>query len=733
MTFVHSRRAYTLLMFSIIGTPAVADSNINTTLDNNTEPFSIPAMLVTATKLEKDSIDIPFGMTIFDSEKLTEKRVNSVYDSLENTPNVDIISSGDGRANAIKIRGVGPLGGPANAEDTSVVVYVDGIPQPLSAIDNGYIDIEQIEVLKGPQGTLFGRNTTGGAVNIITPTPSEESEFSVKMSAGGDGYHSLGAVASGEISPGKVFGRIAIETENYEAYLKNEIGPDIGENKKDVVRGTLFFTPTDDTDIKLTLSAEKDKRNFSVIGLRPESGEDFVTSLDSGNYVDKEAYGLGLTLNHETENIKFTSVSGFNYVNTNLLTDDTDSLFYTSNFEDFFGSDSTIYDNTDEDISDWNEKHTTFSQEFRLSSLAYADIEWVSGIAFYYSDYDFLYENNATYNSSSSNGIRDGEQETFSASVFGEMTFPVSNDVDVVLGLRGTKEKKTEDLSYTGNGAFGTVASANRHQELDDDFITGRTSIIYKLNENSRVFATFSTGHKTGGFQRFSTNIATGSLADDSYEGSDILSYEMGYKHHANNGMMALDFSIFYNDLSNEQVSQFDPTVSGFKTLNVDGETYGVELQTRHQLNNAFQLSTNLGYTASKMKNLDGEFISLVEGKEGNQLPNTPEWTGGLSLNYLDQAQWVNDNAELFSNLSWQYTGKRQGNIANTFTLKEYNDINISAGIILGGNIKISAFVQNLIGENKELFGFDFFNNSEDIGVSVGRDRLVGVELAASF
>jgi iron complex outermembrane receptor protein len=728
MTTAHSRRAYTALICSLLAIPVVADED--TAAEKNT---SLPSIVVTATKLEKDPIDVPFGLTVFNAEALKQKRINTVYDALKNTPNVDIVSSGDGRANAIKIRGVGPLGGPANVEDTSVVVYVDGIPQPLSAIENTHFDAERIEVLKGPQGTLFGRNTTGGAVNIITPTPTADSELSISISGGENGHYSLGTVASGELSPGKVFGRIAFTSQGDDAYIENKIGTDIGENKKEAVRGTLFFTPTDDTDIKVTLSAEKDNRTFSVIGLRPENGQDFVTSLDKPNNVDKDAYGLGVTLNHDAENVRFTSATGVNRVKTDLLTDDTDSLFFTPNFSGFFGSDSTVYDNTAQDTSDWREEHTTISQEFRLSSAEDADVEWVSGVSFYKSNFDTLYKNQATFNSASSNGTREGQQETRSNSIFGELTLPVSKDVSVVAGLRSTNEKKTEDLSYIGNGATGTVASATRKQDLEDKFITGRTSVIVAIDPFSRVFATISSGHKTGGFQRFSTNIATGSLADDTYTGSDITAYEMGFKHRAGDGSMTFDLSLFYNDLDNEQVSQFDPTVSGFKTLNVDASTYGVELHSSHQLSSAFRLSSNLGYTVAEMNNLEAEFISLVKGKDGNTLPNTPEWTGGMSLQYRDRAKWIGNKTELFTDISWQYIGKRQGNISNSFTLKPFSEININTGFVLNDNIKISAFVRNLLDENKEQFGFDFFNNKDDIGVSVGRGRVIGLELAASF
>ena len=726
MLVEHLSRPHFFVIFSLLAAPVMADSQ---GLQSQEHKEVLLPLLVTATKIEKDPIDIPFGLSVMNAEALDRKRIDSVKRMLENTANVDIVTSADGRPHAIKIRGVGPLIGPANAEDTSVVVYVDGIPQPLSSIANGYFDIERVEVLKGPQGTLFGRNTTGGAINIITPTPSDEPELFIRTEVGENNHYLLDAVASGVVVEDKVYGRFSFTTKGDGAYVKNDVGPDIGEVNKNAARGALFFIPDDYTDVKLTLSAEQDIRNFSVIGLMPEEGDDFKVSLDEENKVKKDAYGLGLTVNHDMGDFTFTSATGLNDVKSHLYTDDTDGLFYSANF----GVPSNTYNNPDIDYSDWHERHKTLSQEFRLSSTENSEMSWVSGASFYHSDYNYYYVNHSQNNALTNNGTRDGDQSTQSYSLFGEGTIAVGGGFNIAAGLRYTHEKKDEDFKYTGNGLGGTVASAQRKQALTDNFVTGRTSVIYELNPTSRLFATLSSGHKTGGFQRFSTNIATVGAADDSYGGSDITAYEIGFKHRSASGDFSFDTSLFYNTLDNEQVSQFDPVAGGFKTLNVDALTYGLELQGTYRINNAWDISGNLSRTFSEMRHVDAEFASLVKGENGNALPNTPEWTGGVSIDYRDQVSWVAPGSEVFTNLSWQHTGAREGNVGNSFKLKAFDDVNLRTGVALSHDLEFYGFVNNLLDENKEQFGFDFFGQGNNLGVSVGRDRVIGLGMKAGF
>jgi iron complex outermembrane receptor protein len=708
-----------LIMRSIrIHDLAIASLFVNVSAFAETSQLSVAnarlsPVVVTATKVEKDPLDVPFGLSVLTREDLDNKNINSVEGVIHNSANTNLVSSGDGRANSntIKIRGMGPLGGAANAEDTSVVVYVDGIPVPASAIANGYFDAERIEVLKGPQGTLFGRNSAGGAINIVTPTPTDETEFSLQAQTGENNHHLVTAIASGAIEDDKLFGRLSITTQEDGAYIDNLNDDDIGDVKKQLTRGTLFFTPSDSTDIKLTLSAERDRRSYVTFGpLRSSASSKMAVQIDADNAVDKDAYGAGLTISHELTNFNFTSVTGIHDIDISQYVDGYENSLFPSNYNGYF--------------SDWDEQHQTFSQEFRLNSHSGTDIAWVTGLSYYHSDFDAVFIDGVE-GMPSFNSTRDVELISESYSWFGEVTVPMNNSLDIVAGIRYTDDSKEEDLKYTGmaNPSRGQVASANRQHELNDNFVTGRASLIYKIDPQSRLFATLSRGHKAGGFQQYSTSIATGLITKEAFKESEINAFELGYKLRSQDGRFNMSSSVFINNIKDEQVFEFDAK-NTLRILNADARTKGMELETNYQLSNAWQLAANLGYVDAELRNNGVEFDTRTGAKAGNALPVVSKWSGGLSMAYRERAPWLNDNAELFGALSWQYTGSSQADIKNSLKLRKFNTINLKLGANVTPKLELYGFANNLLDDYQEQFGTNQFGGK---GISVGRDRVMGI------
>ena len=713
MDVIHSRLV--VLAGLLVSVPVIAETDYS-----STDSSAVDTIVVTATKVEKDSLDVPFGLTVLSGKDLDNKNIHSIEGVIGNTANTDIVTSGDGRANSttIKIRGMGPLGGAANAEDTSVVVYVDGIPVPASAIANGYFDVQRIEVLKGPQGTLFGRNSAGGAINIVTPTPSDETELSVRAQGGENNHHRVSAVVSGAIAQDKLYGRLLVASQEDGAYIENQDANDLGGVKKELARATLFFTPSDITDIKLTLSAERDRRSFVSFGARrDDAGDKLVVGTDLDNEVGKDAYGVGLTINHELDSFNFTSATGYHDISINSYTDGLENNLARA----VFGVNPVT-------TSDWDEDHKTFSQELRLSSHADSYADWVTGLSYYNSQFKSLYNDNYKFPFPFSvNGQRDLKLTSESYSWFGEATLPVSDTLDLVAGLRYTNDKKTEELKFkNNNNSVGLVDSAHRQHDLSDNFVTGRASIIYKMDPRSRVFATVSRGHKTGGFQQYSDSIAIGSTADESYESSQVNAFELGYKHRSQDGTFSISNSIFYNDIEDEQVFNFDGVSGALTILNADARTMGAELESAFQLTEAWQLAANLGYLDTELRNISNQFTKLTGGKNGNELPGVAKWSGGISVDYRDRAPWINDNVELFGVFSWQYTGSRQADIANSFKLRKFNNVNVKFGASVNDQLEIYGFINNLLDNYQEQFGTNFGGPV----VAIGRNRVAGLGMS---
>lgn len=706
------------------------------------QTIDLDTIVVTATKTDQDPIDIPFGLTYRDRYQLEDKRAVTVHDIVEDVANIELSSMSDGRAEQIKIRGVGPLGMPANVEDTSVVVYLDGVPLP--NVGGAAFDLERAEVLKGPQGTLFGRNTTAGAINLTSATPTSEKEFSLSAEYGEDGHQQVQAIASGPLVEDKISARVAMQFKNIDGYISNELNADdIGRDENYFGRATLLFTPSEETEIKLVASAEKDERTFTLTTLRNHGNYPHV-ALDLPNENNKEAYSLGLNASHEFENFTLTSVTGYNHVTYDIYSDSADSVILTPLLFTRLGGlvpQSILnaqLNMAGSNFSDWEEEHTTFSQEFRVNSNEEASVNWVGGLAYYHSNFEFNYldRNNVgafgNFLFPALNGRRVGEQTTNSYSVFGEAKTSIGESgFNVTGGLRLTHERKENKLEFTGvPGIPGIVASATKNQKKTFNFATGRVSLGYDFSEQTKSFATISHGYKSGGYQRFSYNIALPAGQDDAFDSTKIWSYEIGVKHRSDDSKLNLAASVFFNDIKNEQVLNLNSTTQSFQVAGVDARTWGAEIEGSYFLTDSFEIGGNIGYTHSEMRNASKDFSLITEGgKNGNTLPNIPSWTGGVSVSYRQDAAWIGSQSQLFANMSWQYMGAREADAANSFKLAAHNMINAKAGIDFNEHATLYAFGENLLDEHKEQFG----SNIGGPTVAPGRGRVIGLGLKLNW
>ena len=314
-------------------------------------------IVVNALKRENVSEEVPFGLSVISRKQLEERRVRRVEEVVRQVPNVNFQGFSDGRSTNFNIRGVGAIHDPLAPGDTSVTVYVDGVPQPIFAADVGFFDLEQVEVLKGPQGTLFGRNTTGGAIVVSTRKPTDKRELSILSEIGNEGYKRSELVASGAIVPGKVNGRLALRYSEIDGFVPNTLtGDEAGDRDVIAGRGTLTFKPSSKTDVTFSLTAEQDDRTFPFFLLRNQPNFPITSSFDENNS-RREVQSGALTVEHAFDKFDFTSVTGANFLQTDLYVDDTEGFFFsrvTGLPVSFFAANDSF--------TDWSEDQKTFSQ-----------------------------------------------------------------------------------------------------------------------------------------------------------------------------------------------------------------------------------------------------------------------------------------------------------------------------------------------------------------------------------
>ncbi|WP_411037650.1 TonB-dependent receptor [Shinella sp. BYT-45] len=351
-----------------------ADQNAATML----EPI-----VIYGTKRDDKAQDVPLPVTVLGAEKLQlMPKTGSNADIARSTPNFSYVDYSAQYSNVGIIRGVGSFS-PLSAEDTSVVYNVDEIPRSAYSMPVTMLDMQQIEVLRGPQGTLFGRNAQGGAVNFITNTPTFDREFSLRGEVGTNGHRLGEFIANGALIDDVLAGRLAVQYTGRDGDVRNivtggkEGGFDVG-----AVRGSLLFTPDADTRAQLTFHYNKSEDNSSRFLLRDYP--DFpISATNPENKFERENYGINLRFEHNFESFKFTSVSSIQQDTLDQRMDLTDGLIFSKvaplSF-DYFNTPGV-------DLMTYNMRDRTYFQEFRLSSLDDSPISWVAGLNYFRSEF----------------------------------------------------------------------------------------------------------------------------------------------------------------------------------------------------------------------------------------------------------------------------------------------------------------------------------------------------------
>lgn len=685
-------------------------------------------LMVTARKVKEDALKVPVSMTLFDRQMLDDRRIDDVEHLLHAMPNISFSSLGDRRSTYLSIRGVGPMAQPMDFDDTSVVTYIDGVPQPSFGSDLRFLNVERIEVLRGPQGTVFGRNAQAGAINITTRQPSDSFEGMLRAEAGlNSESENVGQLSvSGPLIEDRLGGRFSAAYSNLGPDVDNKSsGGKLGKVETGVFRGSLVYTPSASTRFVLTGNYERDNNTPSNFLLK--NGPSFpAVQIDPKGWVNRQLSGLSLTANHEFERLQFTSVSAVNHYNFKNLTNNSEALTFSKMFS--MPASSFI---PATDWSTYDESQNSLYQELRLSSLDNADRVWVGGVNYLHNSYKLTTNYDSAF-FSSTNGTRNGDHDTNSYAAFGEMTVPLyGNDrLKGTLGGSYTHDRKTYDSKYRSNGFPGTVAKFDQSGVLSDDMLTGRAALSYELTDNNSIYTSVSRGAKSGGFPNFTNNAPSG-RKDTPYKDSTSWSYEVGSKNRFLNGRSALNAALFCNTVKDENLFALDSASFTFVPKPIDTHNYGVELEGSYQLADSWTLSGGLGYTHAELRNVSEDVAASSGARNGNFVPAVPKFNTNLTLQYYAAADWLGlPDTNIFALAQHQYVGSREADVGSHFKLDAYQLFNAKAGLEFS-SFDLYLFGQNLTNERPQYIGL--YYGPQSTAITVGHGRVLGVGTQIRF
>ena len=625
-------------------------------------------IVVTATKRAESLQDVPISITAVTGYTLEKLAVDDIMDLYVQTPGLSFSRAG-GEAQ-VYIRGIGTDAFGVTI-DPSVAIHSDGIylGRPQMGLAQ-FLDVDRVEILKGPQGTLYGRNATGGAINIVSRMPTDEFEGYLGLGLGTYDRKELKGAISGPLSDNWT-GRFAVrvlEDEGFTNDLQPQGADSIDDQDMLAMRGILQYDAAERLDF--TLIAEHsdfksgnrsarplDDLSFAVVnGALPQNFGDTRNNLPT--FFDWDTGSVTAIINYElSDSIMLTSVTGYR---------DYDSDF-------FFNTDGTEIEVT---RSYFEYKSDQFSEELRLTSTNDGPLNWIAGAYFLTEDKEgALGLGRATHPSFGVvSFIIPNQDETDAFAFFGQVSYDFSEKLRGTLGVRYSDEEKSDFTSVgaifgdnTGLASTGNVVQFfTRTEEADWTDVSPRGVLEYRPNDDTMIYGSLTKGFKSGGWNAFD--------GSPSFEPEEVWSFEAGVKTEFADGRVRVNGSVFAYDYKDLQVSTFQNGLT-VTTNAADADVWGAEIELTAQPIPEFTFNASLGYLNAEFKDfisanglcpadatpaeLAGGCNGAAAGEartanlSGNTLQNAPEWklnaNGTYSIGFQDGGR-----IDLFAQMSFQ-------------------------------------------------------------------------------
>ncbi len=601
-------------------------------------------VVVTAQKRAESSQDVPITISVFDANSIVSKNITSITDLTFFTPSLSIAQSAASRTR-VRLRGVGSRKFDVGAEG-SIGTFVDEIYQPrFSGLSSTLLDIERIEILKGPQGTLFGRNTPGGAISIITKDPTEELEGFVEAGYGNKDSFLIKGGVSGAIVPDKFRVRLSAGYEDKGGFSTNATTGNTDDRKTTAARLQTAILPTDQLTIKASVEYTKLKQVASVnepstfprllqsplANVDPRTPDPWSEPLNLDGYIDMEAIRGTFRVDWEGNDIALTSLTGYQHTDLDQSTDfDITSLAVGIELTD--------------------EESDTFSQEFRISSVdgggASLDgrLQWLAGVYYYNDDAirmdGFLWgaDSIPVFLAGGPTTILDAltvDVETESIAFFGQATYDITEQLSLTVGARYTEDKKTfvltGDTTAPGVPALVNdyVFSGERKWTSFDPKIT----LNMRWTEDVMTYFTYSQGFKSGGVQFAAlAEIA----ATEVFDPEGLSAYEVGLKSELLDGTLRLNLAAFlydYTDLQQQRVKLFGASPVALTTNAASSEIKGIDVDVLWAPAREVNLRLSYSYLDAKFDDFIFDAANGVDFS-GYRMPSSPEHTISVGGSY---------------------------------------------------------------------------------------------------
>lgn len=698
-------------------------------------------VVITAQHREQSAQDVGISLTTLSHEDLEQHDVKSVNDLAKLAPSFQAEPAFGSGVPQFRIRGMG-FNDYASNNSPTVGIYVDQVAYPIPIMTQGLLfDIDRVEILRGPQGTLYGRNTTGGAVNILTADPTDKFSFGVTSE-----YNSLNDFKSEAYASGPVSDRFRIRlsggTEQGGAWQKDRVtGQSLGDKDTGALRVKTDWDVNDDLNIKINAHYGRDASEnvgaYLIKSYTTPSGRVIPADTDrtktgwgiSSSFAsvtglsqstkpsrDNDTYGTNVTLEQSFGAIKFTNIASYEGLQRRELDDWDATLVNSANI--FYKSEANV-----------------FSDEARLSSNQPGPLQWVTGL--YYSRehlkdkfYDDFMDN---YGFVSETAYK---QNTQTISEFAQVDYALTDQIKLIGGVRNEREdRKLTDFS-TKYATLNITSFAIPSESTGMSKVSGKAGLEYRVIQPVLLYATVSRGVKSGGFTAYNT-LAPEQLTP--FKPEKVLNYETGFKSDLIGRKLRLNGAVYYEDYKDEQVQSavWNSTYGTIgKIVNAPkSELYGGELELDAEPTPNLHIGNGIGYSRGhydQFTDLDAPASTnaghaIYVDKSGRDL-GFPKLTYNGSVSYTVHSP----EYDITPQLDYSYRGQQRSNFGNAYDIAPYWIFD--AGVTVrptDGNWAVTLYGKNIFDKKYDVTR-NYFVPQSSIGV-LGEPASFGVRVKYTY
>ena len=688
--------------------------------------LQVEEIIVTATKRAVSLQDVPIAITAVTSSDIAGAGLESIQDAASMVPNFEFPTSRNPGESDVAIRGISAnIPFSSAGFDAGFGVYLDGVYQGRQDAANADLgEVERIEVLRGPQGTLFGKNTIAGAINIVTKKPGNEFEGKFEADIGDYEYRRARGLINIPLIEDKLAARFSATRASRGGYVTNVTtnDDDVGSYDQWGARANFAYTPTETSRFYLSFDAsDYDEKTYVVENI--ENGgaegevsfdnEKYTTHTDMQDLAGTSGFGTSLTYEHDFSNgYSLTSITGYRANEA--------SVFWDVDLRPMEGY-----------YSDLVFDQSQFTQEIRIASPSDGQFDYVAGLYYYEHENDFLnascigidwfaYAGCFNYNH---------ELKTSSYAAFVHANYRINDQLSMFGGMRYTDESKsfsksTTDIDPPGyvSGILGGLEGQYPDiRDIDNDNVSTTLGLQFSASDNAMYYASFATGFKSGGYNSAATSLfeLESNLTVDPEKAT---SYEVGIKSSWMDNRLTANAALFVIDYEDLQVQVWDPSI-GLGGVSVWGNaakvgSQGLELETVFQATENLQLAAAVGYVDATYDVFPG--VALPEGEgapgddndglidaktdaSGNQVPIAPKWNANVTASHQYP---LKNGGSLVTRIEYTYKGDRfsdQGS-ANTpgDELPSYSLVNLRLGYNPeAANWSVNLWARNLTNTQK--------------------------------